>query len=286
MSLMNFVRANDGVVWQTHLPSASKDTSRAVRHEVTVTLPKPPGAKKAWLITNVGTSSWGSNMIRKTVEYRGSTAPAWLASITPGSEALAELNQFLEREEMYHLKTWVKEGSSWKQEGMILGQGPLISEDRVYPIDVSNAAGDSLVLRFNPPKGFWTFDYIGVSYEEPATMSVLPVDARMAVDQGNRSLLDSLNAADNRYYAMPEVGNSANVTFAAPPRTDGMVRVVYLETTGYYELHLTKDKPEQLARLYRIALHPGQIVRTAMEEFIAWQAEQQAALYAPNPTDH
>lgn len=276
MSLMKFLSQSDKVMWQTHLPSASRDTMGPVRHEITVTLLKPPGAKKAWLITNIGTSSWGSNMIRKTVEYRGNDAPAWLASLTPASDALTEMNQFLEREEMYHLKTWLKEGSSWTQRGTILGQGPLISEDRVYPIDVSHAAGDSLVLRFNPPRGFWTMDYIGVSYEEPTVMSVSPIDARLAIDQGNRSFADSLRATDNHYYSMPDVGNRANVTFPAPPLADRKVRTVFLETRGYYELHLTKDKPQQLARLYSIALHPGQIVRTAMEEFRAWQAQQMA----------
>ncbi len=278
MSLMNFLRASDNVAWQTNLPSASRQPDAPVRHELTVTLPKPPLAKKAWLVTNIGTSSWGSNMIRKTVEYRGNTAAAWLRSLTPGSPSFAEMSQFVSSEEMYGLNVWVKEGESWKQEAVVLGQGPLISEDRVYPMDVSNATGDSLVLRFNPPKGFWTFDYIGVSYENPTVMRATTVDADRGQDEEGRSILDSLATIDHSYYVMPEVGDQAAVQFPAPAQPEGLVRSVYLETSGYYELHLAKELPDQLARLYFIGTHPGQIVNTAMEEFRSWQAEQQAAV--------
>lgn len=282
MSLMKFLRASDNVAWQTNLPSASKTPDASVRHELTVTLPKPPGARKAWLVTNIGTSSWGSNMIRKTVEYRGNTAADWLKSLTPGSPSYVEMFQFINSEEMYSLNVWVKEGESWKKEAVIQGQGPLISEERVYPVDVSNAAGDSLVLRFNPPKGFWTFDYIGVSYEDPTAMSVTRVDAHTAQDEAGTSILDSVDGIDRKCYVMAEVGDQASVTFRVPQQAGGTVRSIYLETNGYYELHLSKDLPDQLARLYFIGTHPGQIVKTAMEEFRAWQAEQQSTMSRPH----
>lgn len=281
MSLMKFLRASDNVAWQTHLASASKDTSGPVRHELTVTLPKPPGARRAWLVTNIGTSSWGSNMIRKTVEYRGNTAAAWLKSITPGSPSYVEMYQFIDGEEMYNLKVWEREGGSWKQEAVIQGQGPLISEDRVYPMDVSNAAGDSLVLRFNPPKGFWTFDYIGVSYEDPLVLDATRVGARSAEGQPEDSIAASLDSIDQRYYVMPEVGDQAAVRFPVPAQAEGTARSVYVQTSGYYDLHLPEVLPDQLARLYYIGTHPGQIVRTAMEEYRSWQAEQQAQLSRP-----
>ena len=278
MSLMNFLRASDKVAWQTHLPSASKAVTEPVRHELRITLPKPVDAKRAWLITNIGTSSWGSNMIRKTVEYRGATAGAWLKSLTPGSQSYVEMQQFLEREEMYNLKTWVKEGESWKQEGVIVGQGPFVSEDRVYPIDVSNVVGDSLVLRFNPPKGFWTFDYLGVSYENPTVMHASAVEASRAEDHRETSILGPLASIDDKYYSMPEVGDWANISFDVPAQPPATVRSVYLETRGYYELHLPHGIPDQLARLYEIGMNPGQIVKATMEEYRSWEAGQQAVL--------
>ncbi len=281
MSLMKFLIASDQIAWQTHLPVACRDTTGPTRHEITVTLPKPRNARRAWLVTNIGTSLWGSNMIRKTVEYRGNSAQGWLASLTPGSPGLAEMNGFLEREEMYHLKTWMKTGSTWTQATTIIGQGPLISEDRVYPIDVSKAAGDSLVLRFNPPKGFWTFDYLAVSYDDPLVAMPLQVNASQAGDQNGNSIADKLCSQDSLYYAMPDVGNFARVNFNAPENREGMTRSIVLETSGYYQLHLAKDVPDQLARLYSIALQPGQIVRTAMEEFRAWIAQQDIARRQP-----
>jgi hypothetical protein len=277
-SVTNFFRASDNVAWETHLPSASKATDGPVRHQLTVTLPKPVGAQKAWLVTNIGTSAWGSNVIRKAAEYRGNAAQAWLTSITPGSQSYADLFKFIEDEEMYRLKVWVSEGEAWKQEAVIHGQGPLISEDRVYPIDVSGALGDSLVLRFNPPKGFWTFDYLGVSYEDPAEMGATRVDAHRALDQKEASILASLESIDQSYYVMPEVGDWGEVCFPVPVQREGMVRSVYLETTGYYELHLRKDLPNRMAQLFYVWTHPGEIVKTSLEEYRVWQAERQASL--------
>jgi hypothetical protein len=276
-SLMNFLRASDNIAWQTHLPSAARGELEQVRHAISVTLPKPPGAKKAWLVTNVGTSAWGSNMIRKTVEYRGGTAGEWLKSLVPGSQSFVEMNWFIEREEMYRLKTWVKVGGSWKEAGFIQGQGPLISEDRVYPIDVSGAAGDSLVLRFNPPKGFWTFDYVGVSYDEPAAIAPTVVEASRAENQRGASIVDTLLKEDGSYFVMPDVGDWAALRFAAPPLEPGAERMVFLETGGYYSLHLPLEPKEQIARLMTIAMTPGQVVRTLMEEFRSWEASQQMA---------
>ncbi len=198
--------------------------------------------------------------------------------MTPGSQSYVEMYQSLEREELYQLNTWVREGQSWKKETVINGQGPLISEERVYLLDVSNAPGDSLVLRFNPPRGFWTFDYIGVSYEEPTEWKATRVDARRAEDKQRTSILGSLDSIDLECCVMPEVGDWAAVSFSVPALSDGTARSVYLETTGYYELHLPKRKPDQLARLYDIWMNPGRIVKTAMEEFRTWQSELQATV--------
>jgi hypothetical protein len=67
------------------------------------------------------------------------------------------------------------------------------------------------------------------------------------------------------------------LSFRAPEAEAGVDRAIYLQTSGYYELHPSKDRREQLARLVRMQMNPGQIVKEAMEEFRAWQAEQQAS---------
>jgi hypothetical protein len=276
-NLMKFLRASDNVAWQTNLLSASNEEGEQVRHQLTVTFPKPAGTKKAWLVTNIGTSFWGSSMVRKTVEYRGNAAEEWLESVTPGSQSYNEMYALVEREEMYLLKTWVQEGASWVQKALVPGQGPIIRDETVYPIDISNVVGDSLKIRFNPPKGFWTFDYLGVSYEEPLVVQDIRVDARLGQDQHGVSILQSLQDLDSSYYQMPEIGDCAKLHFPVPPQSDGLARSVYLQTSGYYTLHLNLEQPDQLERLYAMWMNPGQIVKTALEEFRVWQSEMQAS---------
>jgi hypothetical protein len=275
--LMNFLRASDNVAWQTHLPSTSRGELGQVRHVISVTLPKPPGAKKAYLVTNIGTSAWGSNMIRKTVEYRGAAAEGWLASVVPGSQSFAEMNWFIDREEMYRLKAWMRDGDSWKQAGVVQGQGPLISEDRVYRIDVSGIAGDSLVMRFDPPKGFWTFDYVGVSYDEPVVIAPLALDASRAENQRGASICDTLRKNDGSYYVMPAAGDWGTLRFSVPPLASALQRTIFVETGGFYSLHLPREPKDQMARLMTIVMTPGQVVRTLMEEFRSWEESQRVA---------
>lgn len=82
---------------------------------------------------------------------------------------------------------------------------------------------------------------------------------------------------DGQYYSMPHVGDWAKLSFTVPPiASDGTMRTVFLKTTGYYEQHLQKDRPEQTALLKQIIDSPGFITKVAMEEFVKWREEQLA----------
>ncbi len=99
--------------------------------------------------------------------------------------------------------------------------------------------------------------------------TVAPLAAR---DSLGRDVLPELLASDERYYEMPNTGNSADISFPAPARRAGMDRAVILHSRGYYRLHLAEGGEPDLAALDAITNVPGAAARFAANRFAEWQA--------------
>jgi len=85
-----------------------------------------------------------------------------------------------------------------------------------------------------------------------------------------------LQLRDNQYYVMPNVGDWAKITFSVPTQEKGTSRSIFLKTTGYYELHLAKDRAEQTDFIERLMTTPGLVTEIAMKEYLIWRATQRA----------
>jgi hypothetical protein len=275
--LMKFMKARDNIAWQSSLPTEDSYRGQNLRHQLTFEFPKPPEAKTAKLLVNAGTAFWGSNMIREMLQLRGNRVDAWYDAIDRGGPELIGLYQFNQREELYLLKTYVKEGESWVQHGVISGGGPLINEDRVISLDLTNVPGDTLTIRLNPPMGFWAIDFIGVEYGNTPPLGVREIPIASAEDQHGNDVSDLLSTVDNSYQALPEVGDWVKLSFDMPAQREGSKRSIFLKTSGYYEIHLPKDQPEQTELLQKLAIVPGFSVEFALDLYLKWHAQQQGS---------
>ncbi len=273
--LMKFVREQDNVVWQTRLPDAASIKGGDLRHHLTFAFPRPREAKTARLLVNAGTALWGSHMVGEMLELRGNKVDAWYKAInTPGPE-LFGLIEFNAREELYVLKVYVKEGDAWVQRGYIPGGGPLISEDRGIELDLSSVQGDTVEIRLNPPMGFWTIDYLGMDYGEHSTPMVKETAIASAADRQGKDAKGALVSLDKNYVRLQELDDWVKTDFNAPVQPEGTERTIFLRTAGYYELHLSKDRPEQTELLQKLAA-PGMIVEYSMERYRQWRSRQSA----------
>lgn len=263
--LVPWLRASDDLIWE---PLPPMDPAGAVRQEIVLTFPKPRGAKRAQLVTRAGTGLWGSHMIREMLQLRGSAVTEWYAMLDKGGPPLDALRAWNVREELYVLKLDVDESGTWRPRGLLPGGGPFIAETRVVPLDLSSATGDSLRLRIRPPSGFWALNSFAVTYddnEQPlAVTTVEPLSARTS---DGRDLLGDLRTADDRYYAMPNTGDRAMVSFVAPPARGGAERSVFLHTRGYYRLHLPEQGPADMVTLQKVTDKPDAAARMAAESF-------------------
>jgi hypothetical protein len=277
MDITNLVSARDGAAWQSNLPVKGPFADDSRRHQLTFVFVKPAEAQSARLVVNAGTALWGSEMIRKMLELRGSGVDAWYQGISQHGLLYWQLYSFMEREELYTLKVYLNEARGWTQHGFLVGGGPFITEDRAYPIDISGVQGETLLVQLNPPVGFWSINYIGLDcsqYENPRITELSPVSAR---DQNGNDILPLISQTDGQYHSLPEIGNSEKYTFDAPAQSPGTQRSIFLKASGYYQLHLTRDRPEQTELIARMVDTPGLIVDYAKSEYLEWRDNQAQA---------
>lgn len=291
-----FFAAEDAIAWQTHMAALAEGPPQGdgrepgsrpapTRHTLTFRFARPEGVERAYLVVNAGATPWGSNMIREMLALRGAQLAEWYAEVDAGGPALARMQGFLAREELYHLKIHLQSAIGWEQQGHIFSGGPWVHETRALPIDLSRVDGDSLVIRLDPPCGFWGIDRVNLAWDVAPAPEPVAIAAHLALEgvdvalPGNGSagaapdIVSSLAEADGRYHVMPEVGDAFTLCFPAPDVAPGLERTIFLRATGYYQIHLPDDLPDRTPELAAIGATPGGITHYALDLFRKWQAE-------------
>jgi hypothetical protein len=272
--LRKVVSENDGLYWQTKMPVDSSLLQKRYRHELTFVFPKPEKASNVKLIVNIGTTLWGSKMIREMLQLYGNSIDTWYSKVNNKEIEYYQMMNFTENEETYKLKIYAKSENKWIPKGFINGGGPLITETRVYNLDISDIKGDSLVLKCNPPYGFWTVDYAAVEYNYYSDPKIEYIPLSEAVANKNIDVKHKISGRDSIYHIMPKVGDEFSMIYIQDEDQSQNSSTYYLESTGYYVLHLAKDQPMQVGKLSRF-IAPGEIVRWANQNYAEWKKENQ-----------
>lgn len=266
--LLPWLRATDRLIWE---PSSVPDANGGLQGEITMTFPKPEGASEVKLIANAATGLWGSYMIKKMVELRGREVNNWYKTINESKEARDALFAWEVREQLYALKIYVEEPTGWNVRGILPGTGPFISKDRIVPLDLSHVPGNQVRIRIQPPAGFWALNSFAVDYSKDAPLSVRTVTPSAAQEPGGKDVLPELTSVDDRYLEMPNIGDTADVTFHAPASTPHTKRTVFLHSRGFYKLHILQNGNPDAKTLEAIENVPGAAARFAAEGFSQWQ---------------
>jgi hypothetical protein len=270
--LLPWLRATDRLIWE---PPSVADADGNLRNDIVMTFPKPAGATQVKLVANAATGLWGSYMIKKMVELRGRDVGGWYALMDESQTARDGLFAWEVREELFALKIYVEEPTGWQVRGILPGTGPFISKDRIVPLDVSRVQGDQLHIRIHPPAGFWALNSFAVDYAPDLPVSVEKLEPATAQDLQGKDVLPELVANDDRYLAMPNIGDTADLTFHAPPRHEGTGRTVFLHSRGYYKLHVATNGEPDTTTLQEIENVPGAAARFAANEFARWRVAKQ-----------
>jgi hypothetical protein len=262
--LLPWLRTTDRRIWEP-LPEPAGDGT--MRDDIILTFPKPEGATTGRLVARVATGLWGSHMIREMLELRGRDIGAWYASLDSSQAAYDSLFAWIRREELFILALLVEESDGWRARGTLPGGGPFITETRLVPLDLSRVPGQELRIRIRPPRGFWALNSFAMDYGEDEAIRVDTMPVRSARDHHGIDVRSYLEAADERYHAMPETGDWSELTFDVPPPTPGMARTVFLHSRGYYRLNLAEEGPANHALLREIEQVPDAGARLAAERY-------------------
>jgi len=74
---------------------------------------------------------------------------------------------------------------------------------------------------------------------------------------------------------MPNIGDTADLTFHAPKPQAGQERAVFLHSRGYYKLHVSGTGDPDTKLLDAIENSPGAAARFAATRFGQWQIAKQ-----------
>jgi hypothetical protein len=265
--ITSFFKSRDGVYWQSYMEMDSSILKSDIRHKLTFNFKKPQNAKKAKLLINAGSTLWGSRMLKEILIMHGDKVDDWYREMNKQGIALNILKTWEEREELFDMKLYMKEGDNFVQKNKLTSGGPYTIEDRIIDLDLSNISGDEFSLQINPPKGFWKIDYMGIVYEYDDNYKLQEMPMISAVDYKGKDLLKALSGIDKIYYEMPTNDDIAYLNYKAIPLKNGNTRTMYLKSTGYYDIHLKKNEPYN-KEFFENIIKPGYIVQFSFLKYL------------------
>ncbi len=257
----------DGVFWESAPRKRDPDREQDLMDELVLEFPRPEGAKKVKLLVHGSTTRWGTQVAWEFLKIYGAQLPDWYAEVDRRGPALRKILDWYFREELYVLQVHVHTGEGWQSRGTIFGGGPYAPKDKVYVLRLGDVPGDTLRIKLRPPAYFWRFDYIAVDYTEDLPVRVTEIAPFRAVDHEGRDVLSLVSGNDDSYLVLPEIGDSAELVFEAPPRIPDTSRAVLLKATGYYRLHLDPEGEPMVDLIERINDEPGFTARYALEQY-------------------
>jgi hypothetical protein len=268
--LMPFFKSDDGVYWKSKMANNAGEIKDKTRDEIFLSFIRPKGSDKCNLIINAGTTLWGSNMIKEMLLLYGSSLDDYYQRINKGGDDYNAMMSFLQKEELFQLKLYAKVEGEWKYKTTVNGGGPFKSETRVYPIDISDIKGDTIMFKVEPPEGFWTFDYAAADFSPIVHPKSYTLNTSKAVDNNSKNIESSLTSEDKDYYSMPDTSNYFYAEFNAPLLTEGKERTIFASTTGWYEIHIPKTGNPNWTQVLKFVSEPGSIIKYSNNKYIEW----------------
>lgn len=268
------VAASDGWSWESAL--VRRDTARLtqIRDGLVVSFMKPPQAQRAHLVVDGHVTPWGGYLMYEFIRAHGSATAAWYAAMDSAPQRARQLGRVFAGEAF--LGVAVRAGTSWQPKGMFWEAAPELVKRQVLELDLSDVAGDSVVVRLESAPSFWLIDHVAVSYEDDQPFEMREVSAARARGATNQPVLSLLARVDSAEFVM-EPGDWAELEFDVAPVPAGLERTYLLRSTGWYRIHSPGVGEPQHAVLARIASEPLAVSRIAtarLNEALAALAER------------
>jgi hypothetical protein len=271
--ILPLIADKDQHFWLTNIKEKSTQNPSDLKDELILEFHKPPGASKAKLMVDARTTLWGSKTLKRYLDLHGEEVDRWYQDVNSFGPERLKMANMLMREECFFLKINIETEQGWKTKGLMSGGGPLISEDRIYPLDISDVKGDILRIKLSPPAAFWMIDSIAVDFTKDMPVTITKIAPSEAFDNNNQDVKKLLANRDNLYHEMTNTGENVRLVFQAPPGTEGSNRSFFLEASGYYDIHIASAGRPNRQILDRLHEEPGFLLQYAFDEYLKWKKE-------------
>jgi hypothetical protein len=114
-----------------------------------------------------------------------------------------------------------------------------------------------------------------VDYTPDRQVSIQRLKPATAQDEQGKDVLPDLYAVDDRYLAMPNIGDTSDITFLAPSGHPGTDRSIFLHTRGYYKLHVLGTGAPDKATLRLVEKVQGGAARFSASQYGRMQLAEQ-----------
>jgi hypothetical protein len=270
-NVRDLVARNDHAFWQSDLSPANLKHERNFRDGVVLTFPAPSRPARAKLLVRLRNTALGPFALKSFLELQGSGLYRWYAKANRSPAIVAELKRWFLRDGMLQVKLW--ENGKWVLQDALPDVGPALAKDIVARLDLSQWQGKQVKIRLESSVGLWRIDAaaLGVATDEP--LHVTRLDPAQARTRDGRDVRAVLARDDGAYYiALP--GDSADITFNAPPMKHGEARTCILKSKGFYYIYAYDTGPSRAQLAERILNEPGLAARTFIPQWIAQQERQ------------
>ena len=236
--ILPLVAAKDGRFWMTPEDEKNPRKKEGLRDELIFEFPKPRGAKRVKLLVNTTNTVWASNFASSFIGVPGTGSFERPPKTDVPGLAGGRARDWFREDEFYRLRVWVETKNGWQTRQMIYGGGPLVPKDMVYVLNIKDVPGSTLKVKLMPPAGFWKIDRIAVDYSKDNASPPVELMAEEAVvpDLAAGDVLAALAREDGQCLMLPSRGDTAEITFTAPPLPQGKERSIVLKTACRYTI--------------------------------------------------
>jgi hypothetical protein len=270
--LYKWIEEKDMLWWESDVRYRDPESSTDLRDTLYLNFSRPPGTKEAKFVVHGCNTLWASQMLIRMVGLFGGYVRRFYDKMKDPN-VVNQKGDWDNWTEIYALNVDVWSNDGWSRSNKILGGGPFMAEQRVVLLDLEGIEGDTLKIRISPPVGFWQFNSFAVDYSEPVAFEMEEISASSIFADNGRDLLSVLEATDDDFHVMPEVGQRAYLTFAVPELKAGNERTIFAKASGYYEMHLNASGSPQFEKIHRILSEPDYVVEFSLKEYQKWLSE-------------
>ncbi len=235
---------------------------------------RPANANSAKLVLRGRNTQWLEYVIGEGLDLLGGSYDSWYES----QQTRDFIPQWYQAQNI-PLAVYVKRDGAWQLADRIPAHGPMADRDMVVPLDLRGIHGDEIEVKLEFGPGFWDIDYAGLDLSPDREFHKTTVRLDKATDQDGKDVSATLLDGDDSYLVQARVGDTAQLSFAAPAAREGWTRSVFLHSQGHYKILRSSGGVPNLAKIKSLK-KPGGLGKFSRYLFQSLLESNQAGTFA------